>query len=79
MRTPDPVAEAVLDARADYAIASVPTRYPANADPYPRGETATRENAPMAWDLVRFWIWTAPESAEPVEEIARIAMEYTGE
>lgn len=61
----------MLDERADAAIGSVRPDDPAVPTP-------TRENAPMAWDLVRFWIWIDPVSGDD-EEIAIRAMEYTGE
>jgi hypothetical protein len=58
-----------LDRRTDRALAS------ASSGP----DKATHDNAPLAWDVTRFVIWLQKPTIIESEEIARRALEYTGE
>jgi hypothetical protein len=40
---------------------------------------ATQDNAPVTWDVVRFVIWKDKLTPIQCEEVARKALEYTGE
>lgn len=65
-----------LDRATDDALGRAQTRGPgATLDP-----PATRDNAPLAWDLTRFVIWKDALTSDRARiRVAAKALKYTGE